>query len=274
MPFAEANGVNIYYELKGESGDPMVLIHGSWIDHSNWTRVVGGLSESFRVLTYDRRGHSKSQKISKQGSFDEDADDVADLIAQLGLAPAHVVGNSTGSVIALKLAAKRPTIFRSLIVHDPPAFGLLRSDPAMTPLLARTNTLEDVAKVLESGDTAKGARLFADFLAGPGGWDRLPPPEREILIANAATYLDETRDPLAFTVDLTGLSKFSRPSLLTYGGKSPATFRPVIEILAKAIPNSKVFVFDEAGHMPHISHPDKFVATVAAFARSSESGNL
>lgn len=41
----------------------MVLIHGSWGDHANWQAVVPGLSESFRVLTYDRRGHSKSEKV-------------------------------------------------------------------------------------------------------------------------------------------------------------------------------------------------------------------
>ena len=60
MPFAEANGANLYYELNGEHGDPIVLIHGSWGDHANWRVVVPGLAKSFRVLTYDRRGHSSS----------------------------------------------------------------------------------------------------------------------------------------------------------------------------------------------------------------------
>lgn len=270
MPFAEANGVNLYYELTGGHGSPMVLIHGSWTDHSNWARVVRGLSEDFRVLTYDRRGHSNSQKVAKQGSFEEDADDMADLVVGLGLSPAHIVGSSTGSVIALKLAVRNPAVIRTLIVHEPPAFGLLRDDPSMGAMQARTKILGEIAKILESGDKQNGARQFADFLSGPDGWDRLPPHEREILIANADTYLDETKDPLAFSVDLAGLSGFRRPTLLTYGGKSPATFKPIIDRLANAIPGSKVEVFDDAGHMPHLSHPDAFAAKVTTFAKSSE----
>jgi pimeloyl-ACP methyl ester carboxylesterase len=56
LPITEANGVDLYYELTGDRGDPIVLIHGSWTDHSNWNPVVAGLSGNFRVLTYDRRG--------------------------------------------------------------------------------------------------------------------------------------------------------------------------------------------------------------------------
>src|SRR5438128_9911751 len=120
MPIASANGVNLYYELNGEDGDAMVLIHGSWGDHANWQAVVPGLSKNFRVLTYDRRGHSKSENVGAQGSFDEDALDTSALLANLGLSPAHVVGTSGGAIIALKLAGIRSSIFRSLIVHEPP----------------------------------------------------------------------------------------------------------------------------------------------------------
>ncbi len=245
----------------------MVLVHGSWTDHSDWNPVVKGLSQSFRVITYDRRGHSGSQRVSTQGSFEEDAKDIADLISRLGLAPAHFVGSSAGSTVALKLAANQPTSVRSLIVHEPPLWGLLKDDPSQVPLMRRADIVGEVAKVLEGGDMQGGARLFAEFVAGPGAWDRFPPHVRDTLTTNAATFLDESKDPLAFTVDLAKLSGFKKPTLLTYGGKSPATFKPVIEKLANTIPGSKIFVFDEAGHMPHISHPDKFVATVTAFAK-------
>ena len=86
----------------------MVMVHGSWEDHHNWNAVVPLLSQSFEVVTFDRRGHSQSQTGSGKGSFAEDADDLAGLIEQLGLAPAHVVGNSGGAAIALRLAAMRP----------------------------------------------------------------------------------------------------------------------------------------------------------------------
>src|SRR5918994_3100448 len=99
MPSARANGVELHYELRG-SGVPLVLVHGSWGDHHNWDPVVSALAESFRVVAYDRRGHSASERPPEQGSVLEDADDLVGLIDELGLAPAHVAGNSFGAVIA------------------------------------------------------------------------------------------------------------------------------------------------------------------------------
>lgn len=270
MPFVRTNGVNLYYELTGERGDPMVLIHGSWVDHSSWQAVVPGLSRRFRVITYDRRGHSRSEKASTQGSYDEDAEDTAGLIEQLGLAPAHIVGESGGGAIALKLAAKDPSTFKSLTAQEPSLFGLLADDPSSAPFLAEMmRRTEGVVKLVESGDKAGGVRLTAEIVFGPGGWDRLPPPLREIFIANADTFVDERRDMKSIYVDLDALSRFNKPTMLTLGGKSPPVFRPVVEKLAKTIPGSKVFTYAEAGHSPFISHPEEFVRTLTAFAESS-----
>src|SRR5438128_12247520 len=124
MASVRTNGVQLYYELSG-SGEPLVLVHGSWGDHRNWAPVVPALAESFRVLAYDRRGHSASERPAGQGSVFEDADDLAGLIDELGLAPAHVAGNSYGAAIALRAATRRPDVLRSLIVHEPPLFPLL-----------------------------------------------------------------------------------------------------------------------------------------------------
>jgi pimeloyl-ACP methyl ester carboxylesterase len=59
MATAMLNGVELFYEETGE-GEALVLVHGSWGDHTVWDLVVPGLSKHFRVITYDRRGHSRS----------------------------------------------------------------------------------------------------------------------------------------------------------------------------------------------------------------------
>jgi pimeloyl-ACP methyl ester carboxylesterase len=108
MPTATVNGVRLSYTIIGDEGPPLVLVHGSWADRGDWELVVPALAEHFRVLTYDRRGHSQSERPPGQGSYDEDAADLAALIEQLDLAPAHVVGLSSGGAIVLRLAARRP----------------------------------------------------------------------------------------------------------------------------------------------------------------------
>ena len=272
LPFAEANGVKLYYELNGERGDPMVLIHGSWVDRTTWELVVPSLAESFRVLTYDRRGHGRSEKPATQGSGEEDAMDASALITQLGLVPVHVVGNSFGGSVSLKLAVLQPSIFRSLIVHEPPLFDLLRSEHSAIPmLLEERNQIERVIRLLESGDKAGGARLFMEtIILRPGMWEMLPEQLREMIVANADTWLDETKDPAALSVDLKALAQFRKPTLLSCGGKGLRGSKLIIEKLAKTIPNSKVEFDPDEGHSPHLANPAKFVRTVRAFASSSK----
>jgi pimeloyl-ACP methyl ester carboxylesterase len=271
LPVAQANGVNLYYELSGERGDPMLLIHGSWSDHSIWSPVIAGLSEGFRVLTYDRRGHSKSEKTSSQGSGEEDAADAAALLARLNLVPAHVVGNSSGGSIALKMAVIQPQVLRSLNAHEPPLYGLLAGDPSLLPSLNEGNARrEQVIRTLEGGDRAAAARLFVDTMTlGPGAWERMSLPRREMMVANADTWLDETKDKEGSTVDLGALAHFTKPALLTYGGRGLKGSKLIIEKLAKALPNSTVKLFPDDGHSPHASNPEEFVGTAMGFARSA-----
>src|SRR4028118_1007233 len=118
MATANVNGVRLFYELYGTEGIPLVLVHGSWDSHQDWELVVPGLAESFRVLTYDRRGHSQSERPAGQGSVHEDVADLAVLIEQVVGGPAYVLGNSFGGSIALRLAAERPDVVRGVAAHE------------------------------------------------------------------------------------------------------------------------------------------------------------
>ncbi|MGH7389781.1 MAG: alpha/beta fold hydrolase, partial [Candidatus Rokuibacteriota bacterium] len=61
------------------------------------------------------------------------------------------------------------------------------------------------------------------------------------------------------------LRNFERPVLLTSGDQSPPTFAPVIRKLAEALPRAEVVTLAGVGHVPHATHPDLYVETVAAF---------
>jgi pimeloyl-ACP methyl ester carboxylesterase len=202
MATIRVNGTQLYYEIEGTSDMPVVLVHGSWGSHHNWDAVAPTLSRSFRLLTYDRRGHSQSARPTSQGSLLEDAMDLAALLEALEMVPAHIVGNSGGAAVTLRLATERPELFRSLTAHEPPLFGLLAGDPAMqAPLASVAQRIGAVKELLLSGDAVAGARQFVETIAlGPGGWDRLPEPMRQTFIFNAPTFLDETRDPNGLTL--------------------------------------------------------------------------
>jgi pimeloyl-ACP methyl ester carboxylesterase len=266
MSDAHVNDVDLHYELSG-SGPPLVLVHGSWGDHHNWDLVVPTLSESFQVLTYDRRGHSASERPETQGSVFEDADDLAALVEQLGLAPAHIGGNSFGAAITLRAASRRPDIFRTLIAHEPPLFPLLAGTDFQPALEEVQRRIGAVVELLAAGDHEAGARLFVETVGfGEGAWEgQLTPEMRATFVHNAPTFLDETRDPDSLMMDLDALGGFAKPSLLTSGTTSPPFFAPVVDMVAAAIPGAQRTTIAGADHVPHVSVPDRYVELVTTF---------
>lgn len=272
MPHVSVNGVELYYEITGQ-GDPLVLVHGGWGDHHNWDTVAPALAESYRVVTYDRRGHSQSERPPSQGSRRQDEDDLAALIEALDCAPADLVGNSWGASTVIGLSARRQELVRSVIAHEPPLMSLVAGDPEVEPLIQEVQTtLERVLEQLEQGDIEGGTRRFIEQVAlGPGAWNQLPVELREISINNAPTFVDDMGDPDWGDIDLSDLARLSLPVLLTQGDQSPPWFFAIIAELARVMRHAEVHTFAGAGHAPHLTNPDDYVAAVTdSIARSRQ----
>jgi pimeloyl-ACP methyl ester carboxylesterase len=268
MSRVQVNGMSLWCETHGASGSPVVMVHGSWVDHHHWDLVVPRLAESHIVLTYDRRGHSQSERPTSQGGVHDDVADLAALIEHDHLAPAHLVGNSFGGSICLRLATERPELIRSLAVHEPPLWRVVEDDPATAWVAEAFGDLErDVAQYLAAGDMAGGARRFVESVAS-GTWDAESPEVRERFIANAPSFLDETGDPEARTLDLEKLKKVDRPTLITLGETTAPIFGPIAQRIADVIPAVTRHTFLGAGHVPDNTHPDEFSGVVSSFIAS------
>jgi pimeloyl-ACP methyl ester carboxylesterase len=272
MPIDKINNVNIFWELTGDKGEPLILVHGSWGDHHDWDLVTAKLAKTFLVLTYDRRGHSQSERPMGQGYVEEDITDLIELINHFNLSPAHIVGNSYGAGIVLKTASKRPDLFRNIILHEPPLFGLLKDNPDTKEALQIVNIkMKAVLDLIAAGKIEKAAEEFMEKIAmGPGGWEKLPDEVKSTFIYNALTWDDEMHDPRSLQIDITTLSAFKKPALLSTGSESPPFFPPVIEKLVTAMPHAKRITIEGAGHVPHRSHPDKYIELVKQFCLTEQ----
>jgi pimeloyl-ACP methyl ester carboxylesterase len=261
------NGTTIFWERSGSSGEPLVLVHGSWVDHHNWDLVVPSLSRSFRVLTYDRRGHSESERPASRYRIAAEVADLAALIEGLHIGPAHIIGNSSGGSIVLRLAGERPDLFRSLVVNEPALFALLadggQGQAALQAVKAR---IAAVVELLEAGDMEGGVREFVERIAfGPGAWDQIPPDVRKTVIFNAPTFLAEMHDPEFFSIDLGRLRRFAAPALLTLTEHGPPVFRQIVDTVASALPHAARMTFAGTGHEPEQTDPEAYVAAVEGF---------
>jgi pimeloyl-ACP methyl ester carboxylesterase len=267
MPIAEVNGVQLRYQRSG-AGEPLVLVHGSWVDRRVWDRVVPLLSRSFEVVAYDRRGHSLSSCPPGQGSIRDDVDDLAALIDFLALGPAHVSGASWGGSIALRLVVVRPELLRSVTIHEPPLFDLLDAEaPALPDLTELRAHLATVAARLEVGDLEGGTRLYFDQVAEtPGGWAGLDHGQQSRLLSNALTYLDQCRDLDALGIEIDDLAGFRGPALLTHGDRRAPLFKRIVEMIVAVMPGARSELIPGAAHDPQVTHPGYYAQVIEDFA--------
>jgi pimeloyl-ACP methyl ester carboxylesterase len=248
-------------------GPIVVLVHGSGSDHRTWDFVVPYLSDSYQVVRYDRRGHSRSQ-WAEPVLRRQDEDDLATLIEELG-APVHLIGNSYGASIALGLTGRRPELVASVALHEPPLLDVARPG---TSLSAERDVilgvLDEVAGEIRHGRPEVGAARFVEQVAlGPGSWAMLPPQVQATLVANAHTLVGTLEDPR--WAALTDVAPPSVPLLLTDGTDSPTWLRMVTDELAiSVVPHAERLTLAAAGHVPHATNPAEYAAAVRDFVSS------
>lgn len=268
MDTIDVNGVRLAYEQTGE-GPPVVCVHGGWTDRHAWDAVAPALAQRYRVVTYDRRGHSESERPPGIQGFATQVADLAALIDALDAAPAHVVANSFGGEVALGLAVTCPDRVASLCLHEPPLFSILGDDPGIAELLADLGTREGhVADEIVAGHHDAGARLFVETIVlGPGAWEFLPDALRQTMAFNAPTFLDVVHDHAQNSLSAADLASVTVPVLLTGGAQSPRDVpsAAILDGLRATLPNADRYTFDEAGHIPHRTHPDDLARVVLAF---------
>ena len=113
MPFAEANGLRLFYEDQG-AGDPLLLIMGLATDHTGWMLQTPAFAERYRTIVFDNRDVGQSAYADGPYEIADMADDALALADELGLDTFHVLGVSMGGAIAQELALRAPERVRTL----------------------------------------------------------------------------------------------------------------------------------------------------------------
>ena len=163
--FLKVEGAELYYELRG-NGPALVMIAGAGGDAGFYESAAEELADAFTVITYDRRGNSRSTgRTDKPMRFEEQADDARAIIDGLAGGKAIVYGSSLGALIALDVAARHPESVEALIAHEPPAVRVL---PDSSDQLAHLDLIH--ATYREKGAHAAGTK-FASSFPGEGTYE-------------------------------------------------------------------------------------------------------
>jgi pimeloyl-ACP methyl ester carboxylesterase len=264
------NGEATLYVDDRQGPEPaIVFVHGSWDDHTTWDGCVEALEGRHRTVTFDRRGHSRSTAPARQGRIGEDVDDLACILRHVGT-PSVVVGHSYGATVCLITTIEHPDLVRGAVVHEPPLFGTLKGLPEHAELFDRVAaSMSRAAASIEKGDLDAGAEMFFDDVAfGPGTWRALSAEHRDMLLSNASTWLDQSRDPDRLAFPPSRLATSQRPIRLTRGDRSPAIYGPSLDIVLALAPNIVSTTIAGAGHDAPLTHPRQIAVVIEALIAS------
>jgi pimeloyl-ACP methyl ester carboxylesterase len=119
MPYAELDGLKLYYERAGSGEPELLFVHGWCCDHTAFQPQFEHFAQTQRVTTLDLRGCGRSDCPEDGYAIADFADDLARFCAEVGIAKPVVVGHSLGGMVAVDLAARHPSVPSALVLVDP-----------------------------------------------------------------------------------------------------------------------------------------------------------
>ena len=115
MGYTTVNGLKMYYEIHG-TGDPVVLLHGSFMTiTNNWAAMIPQLAKSRLVIAVEMQGHGRTADIVRDFSYENLADDIAALLDDLKIPHADLLGYSMGGGVAMQVAIRHPEKVRKVV---------------------------------------------------------------------------------------------------------------------------------------------------------------
>jgi pimeloyl-ACP methyl ester carboxylesterase len=258
MRTLEVPGAQLSYEVEG-SGPLLILIPGASGVGEVFRQVARDLSARYQVVTYDRRGFSRSQLDGPQDSnhrLSTDTDDVRRLIEHLTDQPATIFGNSSGAIVALEVLTHYPERVQTVVAHEPPVVLLL---PDAAKWLA---FIDGVYDTYRKDGIPKAMHQFASGIVG--SVDRqviersMAKHANEYTMANAAYWMEhELRQYPRVELDLDALEAFAGRIVLAGGrdSRDQLTYQPN-RVLARQL--GREIVDFPGGHLGFMSHPADF----------------
>ncbi|HRI03373.1 MAG TPA: alpha/beta hydrolase [Pyrinomonadaceae bacterium] len=252
-----------YVYLEGGQGEPLMLLHGFGGNKDGFTRVARFLTSHYRVIIPDHIGFGESAHPPDADYTPiAQANRLHSLAQALGVADLHLGGSSMGGQIAMSYAALYPTEVKSLWLLDPA--GIWSAPESELRKIIR----ETGHNPLLAQNEAEFAQLFPFVMAEP---PFIPRPMMDVLAQERIRNFDlEKKIFLQITADsLEGrISGMTIPTLIVWGDRDRTINVATAEILHRLMPNSRVIIMPEIGHLPMIERPQQSAEDLLRFRAS------
>lgn len=256
------NGAHVFFDDLGpRGGAPVILIHGHPFNRTMWAPQTAALTAAgYRVITPDLRGYGESPVLPGKTLLADFADDLAGLLARLGIERVVVGGVSMGGQIAMELRLRHPGLVRALVLSDTTAVPETAE--------ARKARLETADRLLAEG-MGPYAESVIDKMLAPYNVTGMPE------VAAHVTAMMRATDPEGAAAALRGraecpdyrpvLASAAEPCLVVVGADDVYTPVAAAEALHALLADSTLAVIERAGHLPGVEQPEAFNRALLAF---------
>jgi 3-oxoadipate enol-lactonase len=276
MPFVKVNGIELYYEATdftrpwetsslSARAETLVMLHGLHGSVRWWNYYqVAPLSQSYRIINVDLRGHGKSDKPYKGYSISQMASDISSLIEELGESQVHLMGASMGGMVSLQFALDFPEQLLSLVLVD----SFPHTPDGISAALGKwieDTTSSGYAKVMETFNNDYAEALFSEGFRRKFP-DFLDMDTEEVLknLMPDPSFIGCCRAIQEFDVR-PHLTQISAPTLIITSDEGMG-FHEAQE-MQRLMPNANMWAPNKVGHSVQIEIPEEFNLCVLDFWR-------
>lgn len=262
MPRIAVRGAGLHYEEHGAGPETVVFAHSLLWSGCLFDRQVEALAPRYRCVTFDFRGHGRSEVTRDGYDMDSLAADAANLIEALGCAPCHFVGLSMGGFVGMRLAIRHPRLIRSLTLLETSA------DPEPEASRRSYRRMNFVARWIGLGLVAKPVMriIFGRKFLGDPARAALREQCRRALVANHRQGITRAANGVIQRQGIyEQLERIAAPTLILVGDQDLATPLARAERIHASIAGSRLQVLPGAGHTSTIEEPAAVNAAIADF---------
>jgi len=269
-----------------ESAEPALCVHGLEGSSRNWTDLMDLLRPALACEAVDLPGFGNSRpRPDGRYSIAALAQTVTTLIGQLGRGPVHLIGNSLGGSVCVKIAARRPDLVRTLTLVSPalpdsrPRLDLLRFPVLSLPLVG-TRLLRQLRA---TPPEHRVADVIATCFSDPARF----PPERfavevaelvrrdglgygeAVLAGSVRTLTAQTLHPWSAWREA---ARITAPSLVIFGSHDRLVDPRLAGRAAHAFADARIVVLPRTGHVAHMEHPHQVAGEISALLDAAGPG--
>ena len=257
MPTIQANGINVNYSLEGPIDATMVTLSNSLLsNYTMWDAQMPVLTEKYRVLRYDTRGHGGTEVTQGPYSFERLTEDAYALHQSLGIEKTHFVGLSMGGMIGELLAVRHPDLLLSVTLCD------------TTSKMPHPEIWDGRIEAAQSGGVEAVVEGTLERWFTPAIHEKNPNEIERIatMIRGTKTAGFIANCQAIKAMDQTGILKEIRtPTMIIVGAEDPATTPDMSRIIHAEIVGSELAILPNASHLANVEQPDAFNDVLMAF---------